>query len=162
MSLYRNDVSKGNKPSLKSKCEKKSKDIVQKRKATKKKSKKPLTKKEKRHKSHEEVGKGGKSTQKSGEKEVLNESLQRKGRLQVRMKDLRKLLRSPKRKGKLLPKPPTKLEKKELTEKAEKERRRSQRRRQLLSGDHRGLRALSKLQCKKTISEVEISDNSNV
>ncbi|KAJ8421666.1 hypothetical protein Cgig2_007971 [Carnegiea gigantea] len=91
-----------NKLSLKTEGVKKPKDIVRKTKAGKKNAKKPLRKKEKRDKSHEELGKGDEYVQKSGEQEG-------KGRLQVRMKGLRNLLRSPKRNRNLL-KIPTKFE----------------------------------------------------
>jgi len=54
---------------------------------------------------------------------------QRKVRLQARMKDMRKLLRNPKRKGKLLKNPPLNSKIKKEQKRQKKERRRSRRRR---------------------------------
>ncbi|KAJ8430874.1 hypothetical protein Cgig2_011337 [Carnegiea gigantea] len=55
------------------------KDIVKKRKGGKKKPEKPLMRKAKSDTPHEKVGKGDKSTQQSGEKELLSESFAEKG-----------------------------------------------------------------------------------
>jgi len=52
---------------------------VEKRKGGKKKPKKPLTRKAKSNTSQEKAGKGDKSTQQSGEKELLSESFAEKG-----------------------------------------------------------------------------------
>ncbi|KAJ8449207.1 hypothetical protein Cgig2_021671 [Carnegiea gigantea] len=88
------------------------------RKAGLKNTDKPLTKKAKRDKSPKGVGKGDEFVQKGAEKQMVTESLPRKGRrrrraasrtllkrLQVRTEGVQNLLRSPNKRTKLLQNP---------------------------------------------------------